>query len=264
MTEVDARMGYATREYSNGPDLGGLNGIVLLCTPASPVGGLALPVEQGRWLVLASGMGEHRPPRDNAGFDDFLRSLPDRAVADFVAKATPCTDVAIHRQTANRRMGYEDVRDWPDGLLVIGDALVCFNPVFGQGVTVAAAEALVLRDALGAGLLPRHSRRVLKRFARITALPWSIAIGQDLRQPSSAGRLTLTQKVLDGWAREVSVLAVHGNQRALDSMTRLYHLVGSPAALMHPALIGAAVRGRLGGYGPATTRPAGLAALVDA
>lgn len=85
-----------------------------------------------------------------------------------------------------------------------------------------------------------------------------------LRQPSSAGRLTLTQKILDSWAREVSVLAVHANARALESMTRLYHLVGSPAALLHPALIGAAVWGRLRGYGPATTRPTGLGALVDA
>ncbi len=264
VTEVDARMGYATREYSIGPDLGELAGIVLLCTPSSPVGGLALPVERGHWLVLASGMGEHRPPRDNAGFEAFLRSLPDPAVADFVARATPCTDVAVHRQTGNRKVHYEDMRNWPEGLLVIGDAMVCFNPVFGQGVTVAAAEALVLRDALAAGLLPRESRRVLSRFARVAALPWSVAIGQDLRQPSTEGRLSPSQRILDSWAHEVAVLAVHGNARAMDSLLRLYHLVGSPAALLHPALVGAAVRGRLRGYGPATTRPTALGALVDA
>ena len=147
---------------------------------------------------------------------------------------------------------------------MIGDALVCFNPVFAQGVTVAAAEAVELRDALARGLLPRESRRVLKRFARVIALPWSIAIGQDLRQPSTEGRLSPSQRMLDSWAREVSVLAVHGNARALQTLSRLYHLVGSPAALLHPALVGAAIWARLRGYGPATERPAALGALVDA
>ncbi len=264
VTTVDARMGYATREYSSAPSLGALTGIVVQCTPASPVGGLALPVENGHWLVLASGMGEHRPPRDNAGFEAFLRTLPDPGIADFTARATPCSNVAVHRQTANRKMHYEAAAKWPEGLLVLGDALVCFNPVFGQGVTVAAGEAVVLRDALAAGMLPRESRLVMRRFAKVAALPWSIAVGQDLRQPSSVGELSRSQKLLDSWAREVSTLAVHGNAQALRSLTRLYHLVGSPASLMHPALVGAAVRGRLRGYGPATVRPPPLAALVEA
>ncbi len=221
-----------------------------------------LPVEHGHWLVLASGMGEHRPPRDNAGFEAFLRDLPDRAVADFIARATPCGDVAIHRQTGNRRTHCENVRNWPEGLIVIGDAMVCFNPVFGQGVTVAAAEAVVLRDALAAGRLPRQTRRVLKDFARTAALPWGVAVGQDLRQPSSEGRLPLTQALLDRWAREISVMSVHGNTRALESLGALYHLAGSPAALLHPALIGAAIRGRILGYGPGAARPADLGALL--
>lgn len=262
VTEVDARMGYASREYNGGPELGELCGVVLLCTPAHPVGGLVLPVEHGHWLVLASGMGEHRPPRDNAGFEAFLADLPDPAIADFVARAAPCGDVVIHRQTGNRRTHYENVRNWPAGLIVIGDALVCFNPVFGQGVTVAAAEALVLRDALAAGRLPRQTRRLLEDFARTAALPWGIAVGQDLRQPSSQGRLPWTQALLNSWAREVTVLSVHGNARASKSLAALYHLAGSPAALLHPALIGAAIRGRILGYRTGTTRPADLRAWV--
>jgi len=264
VSEVDARLGYATREYRGEPDIGGLSGIVLQATADSPMGGLVLPIEDHRWLVMASGMGDHRPPRDVPGFEAHLRRLPDRAVADFIQQCTPVGDVQIYRRTANRRHHYERQRDWPAGLVAIGDSFVSFNPVFGQGITVAACEALVLRDALTAGRLPGDARWVMRRFASTAALPWSIATGQDLRQPTSVGRQTRGQALTNAWARELSTLAVHGNTRAMDVLTRMYHLMGSPRSLLHPALFGSALRARIRGYGPAASRPIGLAALHGA
>jgi 2-polyprenyl-6-methoxyphenol hydroxylase-like FAD-dependent oxidoreductase len=254
-------VGYATREYRGDPDLGGLSGIVLQAGVDSPVGGLALPVEDHRWLVLAAGMGEHRPPRDVPGYEAHLRALPDPSVADFAERCSAVGDVHIYRRTGNRRHHYERQRDWPSGLLAIGDSFVSFNPVFGQGITVAACEAVALRDALVAGRLPGDARWVMRRFAATAALPWSIATGQDLRQPTSKGRQTRGQALTNAWARELSRLAVHGNARAMDVLTRMYHLVGSPRALLHPALFGAALLARVRGYGPAAGRPSGLAAL---
>ncbi len=262
VSEVDARIGYATREYRGGPDLRGLSGVVLQCTPDSQTGGLVLPVEDDRWLVLALGSGEHRPPRDVPGFEDFLRRLPDPAVADFTRRCRGAGEVIVHRQTGNRRHHYERARDWPAGLLAVGDAFVSFNPVFGQGITVAACEALVVRDALLAGRLPSQARRVMAELARTAALPWRIAVGQDVRQPTTEARENLVQRVSNGWARELSRLAIHGNDRALSTMMRMYHLVGTPASLLHPALIGAVMWTRVVGSGPATGRPDALASLA--
>jgi 2-polyprenyl-6-methoxyphenol hydroxylase-like FAD-dependent oxidoreductase len=264
VTEVDARIGYATREYRGDPDLGGLSGIVLQATADSPVGGLVLPVENQRWLVLATGMGEHRPPRDVPGFEAHLRRLTDPSVADFADSCTPCGDVQVYRRTGNRRYHFERQRDWPAGLLAIGDSFVSFNPVFAQGITVAAVEALVLRDALTEGRLPDDARRVMRRFAAVTALPWGIATGQDLRQPTSSGRQTRAQAVMNAWARELSRLAAHGDARAMEVLTRMYHLMGTPRSLLHPALVGSALRARVRGDGPAAGRPAALAGLTGA
>jgi len=189
--------------------------------------------------------------------------LPDPAVADFIEKCTPVGDVMVYRRTANRRHHYERQRDWPAGLVAIGDSFVSFNPVFGQGITVAASEALLLRDALTAGRLPGDARWVMRRFASTAALPWSIATGQDLRQPTSIGRQTRVQVLTNAWARELARLAVHGNTRAMDVLTRMYHLMGSPRSLLHPALFGSALRAQVRGYGPASTRPPALAGLAD-
>jgi hypothetical protein len=190
--------------------------------------------------------------------------LTDPSVADFADSCTPCGDVQVYRRTGNRRYHFERQRDWPAGLLAIGDSFVSFNPVFAQGITVAALEALVLRDALTEGRLPDDARRVMRRFAAVTALPWGIATGQDLRQPTSSGRQTRAQAVMNAWARELSRLAAHGDARAMEVLTRMYHLMGTPRSLLHPALVGSALRARVRGYGPAAGRPAALAGLTGA
>jgi 2-polyprenyl-6-methoxyphenol hydroxylase-like FAD-dependent oxidoreductase len=233
---VDARMGYASRMYTAAPAMGRLSGIVLQATPRTPVGGLVVPVQDNRWLVLAMGMGDRPPPRDNDGFEKFLTDLPDPAIADFVRAANPVGDVGVHRQTANSRRHYERLRDWPDGLISVGDAFCSFNPVYAQGITVAACEAVLLGQALQAGFGPGDSHRLLRRFAKMAALPWQIAIGQDLRHPSTEGRQTATQALSNAWVRQVAALGVHGNDRAVSTLTRLFHLMGPPRMLLHPAL----------------------------
>jgi len=262
VSTVDAGVGYATRMYAAAPFQVGAVGVVIQQTPATLAGGMALPVEGSRWLVGAFGCAEHRPPRDAAGFVSFLQRLPDPALAELVRHAEPVSNVAVHRQTANRRHYYEQVPNWPDGLLVVGDALCAFNPIYGQGITVAACEALLLRRALAAGLEPGYARRLLRKFATVMFLPWAIAASEDLRYPTSTGRQHLPQALLGRWTRQLGRLAIHGNRRAYAVLGRVYHLMGSPALLFHPALVAAALQARLTGYGSPAPRPAALDALT--
>ncbi|HEX4100443.1 MAG TPA: FAD-dependent oxidoreductase [Pseudonocardiaceae bacterium] len=264
VSQVDSGVGYATRMYAAAPPQFDAAGVVIQQTPATLVGGIALPVEGGRWLVTAVGCGEHRPPRDAAGFLSFLERLPDPALAELARYAEPISDVAVHRQTGNRRHHYEQVPDWPEGLLVVGDALCAFNPIYGQGITVSACEALLVRQALAAGLSPGYARVLLRKFTTVASLPWAMSTSEDLRYPTSTGRQSVLQALLGRWTRQLSRLAAHGNLRALAALARVYHLMGSPALLFHPALVAAAVRARLAGYGPPAARPAALDALTPA
>ncbi len=261
-TEIDARLGYATRLYAREPITGGPVGVVIAATPPAPRGGLALPVEGGRWIVAAVGVGDERPPRDAAGFEAFLATLRDSALADLVAGATPLSDVAVHRQTANLRHHYDRVAGWPPGLLVVGDALCAFNPVYGQGIAVSAIEAELLREALADGFTPDGATALLRRFVAATTFPWAVATGVDLKYPTTEARPNLGARLFDRWITELELLQVHGDHRARNAFHRVYHLMSGPSALLHPALVARVLRARVLGRGPVTPRPAALAALA--
>ena len=248
-SQVDARVGYATTEVSVPAGTVAVDGIVVQQTPER-AGGLALPVEGGRWLVGAVGSGDRRPGRERASFVGTLASLPDRALVDLVVASDG--EVVLHRQTGNVRHHYDRVRGWPDGLLVVGDALCAFNPIYGQGVAVAALEALALRDAVRG---PLHTSQALRRFARVADLPWRIATSEDLRYPAAGGRVPRFSALFSRWTRELGRLGAHRDEVAQASMARVYHLMGSPLLLVRPTLVARALRARRQGYGEPTPRP---------
>jgi flavin-dependent dehydrogenase len=256
--QVDAHLGYATQLVTRGPDPSELAAVVVQATPATLVGGSAFPIERGGWLVTGIGMGSARPPRDPASLAAFLTALPDGALSDFYREGDAKGEVVLHRQTGNRRHRYVEVRNWPDGLLAVGDALCCFNPVYGQGITVAACEAVLLRSAVVAGLPSGSARRLLRGFTQVAAFPWTVATGQDLRMPTSAGSHTRAQAAVSAWAARVSRCAVQGDRRAYEVLMRTYHLMGSPTELFSPSVVASVARARLRDSSPPSPRPAAL------
>jgi 2-polyprenyl-6-methoxyphenol hydroxylase-like FAD-dependent oxidoreductase len=254
---IDARAGYACRHYrANGrPPLS--TGVMIFATPVADRGALALPVEKGDWLVTAVGYGDHRPGREPAAFDAFLADLRDPAVADLVSRLQPVSDVAVYRQTSDRRHWFGRVRGWPEGLLVVGDAACAFNPVYGQGITVAAMQALLLRDKW-------RAHRLQSRLDRVADFCWTVASGEDLRHPTSEGKQNLGQQVLARWSIELSRQAAAGNKRAHRTFALTYHLLIRPIALFHPALFLSALRAAVRGRGAPVPRPETLEQLSQA
>ena len=258
---VDAHLGYASFDLVPSPELAGLPGMVVTTTVADPRGGLALAVEGGRWVVAVVGMGDDRPDRDLATVRSFLSDLRDPAMAAFVDAGRVQGDVRIHRQTRNQRRRYERLRNWPPGLLVVGDAACAFDPIYGQGIAVAALQAMTLHQAFSSEFDLSRTRLLQRRLSRAADLPWDVATSQDLRYRSSDGELRGVPKLVDTWVRHVGLLGVHGNGRAIDTLAGVYHLMTDPRRLFHPALMAAAVRARIRGLGPATERPDALPAI---
>ena len=249
---VDASLGYACQLFTSPTGRPPRTGVVVQATPQLPRGGLGLPVEDGGWLVGANGYGEHRPGR--VDLPGFLATLADPLLAHVVATLEPVGEVAVHRQTANRRHHYGRAADWPAGLLVVGDALCAFNPIYGQGITVGACQALVLGRALG-GTGPLRTRSLQRRLRAVADVPWSVATGEDRRFLPQPGPTPWAARLVDAWTTQVGLLLLTGDPRAAVAFGRVYHLVGSPRELAHPALVWSVLR-RVAARVPLPDRPA--------
>ncbi|AXL92069.1 pyridine nucleotide-disulfide oxidoreductase [Streptomyces sp. CB09001] len=189
--EVNAGVAYATRLY-RAPEAARHIDFPLVNVQANPAkapgrGGIILPIEGNRWIVTLAGTRGGEPTDDPDAFVEFALSLDDPVIGELVKGLEPLGDVITTRATANRRRYYEQVRHWPDGFLVLGDAIAGYNPVYGHGLTVAAQCALAVRDTLGAAG-PGHpglARRLQRAAARPVAAAWDLAVGQDALYPGA-------------------------------------------------------------------------------
>jgi 2-polyprenyl-6-methoxyphenol hydroxylase-like FAD-dependent oxidoreductase len=120
-------------------------------------------------------------------------------------------------------------------LLPLGDAICSFNPVYGQGMTVAALEARLLGDLLATGTADL-GRLYLREAAKIVETPWQIAVGSDLRYADVKGRRPLASGLVNAWLDRVHRAARHDAE-----VTRAFHRVANlfapPASLFSPAIV---------------------------
>ena len=141
------------------------------------------------------------------------------------------------RFPADVRRRYERLRRFPEGFLVVGDALCSVNPIYGQGMTVAALQALALRHHLrhlGPGRGP-GTRPVLRALARVTDAPWELTLGADLAVPGVAGRRTPGRRLAGAYVTRLQAAAAHDPALAR-AFVRVTGLVDPPEALLRPAI----------------------------
>ena len=136
---------------------------------------------------------------------------------------------------ASRRLRYDRMRDFPEGLLVLGDAYTSFNPVFGQGITVAALEGVCL-DACLARRRGNLARQFLPRAQKIIEVPWSIAANSDLRFPGVDGKRPIGLKLLHAYLARINRAGAHDPVVAL-TLLEVINLARSQAALLQPAFV---------------------------
>lgn len=190
-TVVDAFLGYVTRHYRQPTDFN-RDWRMLMVTSTPPDqrrGGIIFPEENNTWVVMMSGTNKDYPPTDEEGFDAFARSLDPEYYAA-VAAAEPIGKPLGYRGTESRWRHYEKLARWPERYVVLGDAFCGFNPVYGQGMTVAALSAVALGNELAraGGQLDGVARRTEQAVAKVTAGAWLLATGADLEWPGTEGK----------------------------------------------------------------------------
>ncbi len=233
--EVRIRLGYATQTYRLRPGALGSDAAVLLgATPRSPRGALLQPIEGDRWIVTLAGMLGEYPPTDPAGFLAFAASLRFPDIADALRDAEPLGGPVPFRFPANVRHRYDRLARWPEGFLVVGDAVCSTSPVYGHGMTVAALEALTLRRHLDEARDLQY-RRCLREIARVAGVAWNLTLGGDLAFPGVPGRRNATVRVMNRYMSRLQ-RAASRDATVATAFARVAGLVDPPEALLRPAV----------------------------
>ncbi|MBQ1080606.1 FAD-dependent monooxygenase [Nocardiopsis sp. B62] len=235
---VGIRLAYTTRHYRlNSDPFGEDIAIIPAATPSHPRGAFFYPVPGGEGhvqLSLTGVLGDH-PPTDPEGFTEFSRSLPIPDIHDAIVDAEPLDEPTRIHYPASVRRRYEDLRRFPEGFLVLGDAVCSFNPVYAQGMTVAAREALSLRRHLRAAE-PLTAARFFRDVGRDVQAPWELAAGADLGYPGAEGRRTLKTRLANAYTSRLQRAAEHDAQLS-EAFVRAAGLVAPPQSIMRPNLL---------------------------
>lgn len=232
---VKIDLAYTTRHYRVPSDPFGSDiAIIAAATPSHPRGAFyyRLPGDGDRVELSLTGVLGDYPPGDPEGFLEYVRSLPVPDIYRSIRESEPIDEPVTFRFPASVRRRYEQLERFPEGLLVIGDAVCSFNPVYAQGMTVAALESLTLRQQLKKASVPQP-REFFQEISRQIKSPWEFAAIADLGYSGVEGPRTAKVRMINAYITRLQRAAVH-DASLTNAFMRVAGLIDEPTTLLYP------------------------------
>lgn len=277
---VNSYVGYATRWYQRPAHLPD-NWKVLLSFPRPSEGlkrgGGIMEVEGGRWVVTLNGTNADYPPTNEQDFMAYAQTCASPALVEAIREAEPISPIFGYRYQGSRMRRFDRAR-MPQRLLVIGDAACSFNPIYGQGMTAAALEALELyrvlaRCGVSATKLDAIGPLFQRRLIKAVRGAWLMATAEDLRYPETeSSQADFSMRLTQRYTTLV-IQALPYDQKVGAAFINAINLTIHPMRLMRPDLFARVLRhnflphrqsgAQTTAYAPAARRTAEMRAVAD-
>jgi 2-polyprenyl-6-methoxyphenol hydroxylase-like FAD-dependent oxidoreductase len=201
--------------------------------PSRPQGFAMFAGENNVFMLAVQTVAGQQPPADRSGLLECLADIAPPHVLGVARSAEPLADVTQYRFPSNRWRRYDKLTRTPDALIVVGDAVCSFNPLYGQGMSVAAIDALILRACLQQGThdLPR---RFFRASAREIRTSWRAAVGSDLALPQITGKRPMSVQLINAYLDRV-LAAAETDRAVVQRFLRLISMLDPPSRLLRPS-----------------------------
>jgi 2-polyprenyl-6-methoxyphenol hydroxylase-like FAD-dependent oxidoreductase len=232
---IEIALAYTTRFFRRrGEHLEGDVATVVPPTPSGKRGGVMLAQEGDRWTVTLISHFCEAPPQELDAFIEYAGTLPAPYIYEVIKDAEPIGAPETMRFPASVRHRYEKLDRFPEGYLVFGDAIASFNPIYGQGMSVAALEAVELGAALASGT-DQLARRFYRRAAKVVDMAWATSVGNDLRMPETVGPRNTGTAIIN-WYVSKLLKAAHADPIPALAFLRVANLLAPTPSILRPAV----------------------------
>jgi len=233
--KVEIGMMYSTAFVRRPADV--RRAVVVLPSPPRTCGGGMFPVENDRWVMTLFGIHGDHPPADREGFVDYAANLPVPDHHQVITEHGIVSEqIRRYPVPSSLRRRFEDLEKFPDGLVVIGDAIASFNPIYGQGMSVAALEALQLHHTLAAD---DHENLALEYFQSIKPIvehAWLLSVGSDSRFSQTAGPKPHGTGLVSRYLSRV-IRTARTDETVAELFSRIMVMERRPTSLFRPSIM---------------------------
>lgn len=203
--------------------------------PGAPIGMALLGYEDNAWMFTVFGMAGRTPPDALDQMIDCAAAFAPENVIDAVRAGEALADPCRFGYPESRWRRYEKMRRFPDGLVVLGDAMCSFNPIYGQGMTVALLQAEALGRCLADGPADL-ARRYFRAAAKPVGVAWQFAAGADLSLPEIEGHRPLSVRLTNSYADRLQA-AARDDCDVAGQFLRVVGLIDPPTKLVRPKMV---------------------------
>lgn len=210
------------------PDNTKMDGYFWLTFPTPPQtrGGLVSPVGAELWYLSLSGRENDEPPRSFDEMKQYAATLEDEAIAELLEDVHPVSSPNLFKKAKATWRRYDLLDNPLPGFLPLGDSVASLNPLFGQGMSVAAWQAAELKTVMEQGLNTQElTKKYLGHAAVACEAAWTLGNLVNATGP-------LANLNGEYWDKLASAIKVDSDIHR--RYVGIWHLIEPVSTLYHP------------------------------
>lgn len=242
--EASIQLFYASRIYRLKPDTKKPDWTLLMSVPNLPhetTGAYIQYLGEDHYFVTYSGYFNVSPPRTNEEFIRYAEQLSISDVHHFLSIANPISEIYVYQLPSQIWHRVDKAPRFPENFLLVGDALCRFDPIYGQGMSVTAKEAFILRNMLekcdpNKPLPLGFSRRYQKKIAQFVKESWNLSTSEVMRHPEVQGKRSWCLPLRHWYSQQIYHASAQDSE-LYDDMVEVLNLLKPSYTLIYPKVL---------------------------